>query len=145
MSDQSVTIQSHKFTIVSPFLAGHRLTAAEAEALNTLFAERIAKNFIEPVRRAIAKGGVDDTLRERIYAYSQTYKFRSKTSDPVEAEARAMARAALLARARAGQPGGVSDAEIDAELEREPNYRTRALSRAAAASVVLAEFFPGVS
>lgn len=99
MNTQSITIQSKQFTIPMPFSEGHQLNAAEAAAMNQLFAENIRNNFAGKMKAAEEKKEAVPGQAE-LDKYVQEYKFGARGAagpklDPVEAEARRLATAAI--------------------------------------------------
>lgn len=87
-----------EFPISQPYAAGHQLTDVEARVLNQVRAENIANNMRKIVRE---KG---EAAAEEVAAYDASYTFTvpstgtRRTVDPVEREARAIARDAIRTR-----------------------------------------------
>lgn len=120
-----VTISGETFEIKVPYSAGHTLTEAEASVLNQTFTENIRNNSAGRIKAAkeaaetngtpfsldtpIGGEGEDagKTLRQLIQEYADTYEFGVRTqrssepADPVEREARSIAREAITAQLRA--------------------------------------------
>lgn len=97
-------ILGEKFPISMPYSEGHTCTAAEAKALNQVRAENIGNNQRLAVKEAQTSGDARalDAVRDKIAEYDRTYIFTiaavgaaRKTLDPVEREARAIAKAVL--------------------------------------------------
>lgn len=159
MSTQMVKIQGEIYEIPAPYAEGHQLTAAEAAVLNQTFAENVRNNVASRIRKA-AEDGTPGLSAEDVEAYASTYTFESKgtrssgggrtAADPVEREARALAKTAIMAHLKAkGKklnalfPEKEARAEwlnarIDQLLEADESFRVSAkelvASRAAAVS-----------
>lgn len=95
-------ILGEKFPISMPYSEGHTCTAAEAKALNQVRAENIGNNQRLAVKEAQGDLAKMQEVRDRIAEYDRTYIFTiaavgaaRKTLDPVEREARAIAKAVL--------------------------------------------------
>jgi len=104
-----VTIQGDSFEITAPYAEGHTVTEAEAKALNQLRAENIRNNVASRIRKAEEKGeALDKTAL--VADYDSTYEFTlstasaggSRTLDPVEREARRIAREVIHAKIKEG-------------------------------------------
>lgn len=146
MNTQSVTIQGQQFTIPAPFLEGHVCKPNEAGALNQLFAENIRNNFAQKMKSAKDAGQAVPGQSE-LDAYAASYSFgvravKSKISDPVEREARALVWAALKARLVANgtklktlTEDAIEDLIVKA-LEKHPKFREQARAVVAARQAV---------
>ena len=90
LATQSITILGLRFNVPSPYSAGHVCTKGEARALN--------QKRLESIRNHLAVKAKDGALTQAdVDAYAASYVFgertaRRRTSDPVEAEARELAR-----------------------------------------------------
>jgi len=100
MNQQNVTIQGRQFVIPAPYAEGHSLDAAEAAAINQLYAENVRNNFASRIKKA-----EDDKTtppgQTELDGYCAEYKFGFRQPgapklDPVESEARKLARVAVL-------------------------------------------------
>jgi hypothetical protein len=97
-------ILGETFQISQPYAEGHTLTAAEAKALNQTRAENIGNNMRSLVKEAQDKGDTSE-LAAKVAEYDARYEFSMGTvggasrvvRDPVEREARAIARDILKA------------------------------------------------
>jgi hypothetical protein len=122
---RQVTIAGETFEIAAPYEEGHTLNAAEASVLNQTYLENIRNNVagkIKAAKEAAEKAGTafsldtpiggegedaGKTLRQVCNDYAKTYEFGFRATrnaepvDPVQREARAIAREALLAKLRA--------------------------------------------
>lgn len=120
------TIAGLEFNISQPFDEGHVCTAAEAKALNQTRSENIGNNMRKTIEEAIEardKGDSSkfDALVETVAKYDAEYVFTlanvggSRRLDPVEREARSIAREALKAHlAKTGRKIGTTpDGETD--------------------------------
>src|SRR5215472_4253233 len=77
-----IRIQQHSFQLSDPYQEGHRLTAAEAAALNTLRAENIRNNMSKVLRGLGSKalqGKALQDFTQRVELYDQQYKFFTRT------------------------------------------------------------------
>lgn len=113
------TIAGLEFTISQPYDEGHVCTAAEAKALNQTRSENIGNNMRKAVEAALeAQDKGDKSLINAIHAevakYDSEYAFTlanvgaSRRLDPVEREARSIAREALKAHlSKTGRKIGV--------------------------------------
>jgi len=94
-------IGDHLFTISQPYEEGHTLTAIEAKQLNQVRSENIGNNVRKGVQELLAAGNVAEA--EKLVADKDaTYQFTeasaggsTRTMDPVEKEARKLAREAI--------------------------------------------------
>lgn len=124
-----IRCQAYQFQISDPFQAGHSLSEAEAIALNGLRAENIRNNLASQVAKATANLpagtllGQDElqTLAELAAKYDSEYEFGPKRrytrQGPIEAEAKQIARARVVAAAR--QAGTtLSQDELIVQIER---------------------------
>jgi hypothetical protein len=133
---RQVTIAGETFEIKAPYEEGHTLNAAEASVLNQTYLENIRNNAAGKIKAAKEKaeeagavfsldvpvGGEGEdagkTLRQLINEYAESYEFgirvarNSEPADPVEREARAIAREAINAKLRAS---GVKRKDISDE------------------------------
>lgn len=97
-------IAGHEFTISQPYEAGHTLTEVEAKVLNQVRSENIANNMRKAVKDAEAAGTLDE-VRAKVAEYDAEYTFAMPSAggskrivDPVEREARKLAREAIRAQ-----------------------------------------------
>lgn len=110
MTQKSITIQGVEFTIATPYVAGHPITEAEAKALNQVRAENIRNNCAGLVKTAKGEGEevpaeAMEKLLADVAAYDAAYVFSlasvgggRKSVDPVESEARRLAKTAIAAK-----------------------------------------------
>lgn len=96
-----ITIQGKQFEVRSPYVPGmHELTEGEAHSLNQTRHENIRNNFAKKVKEW---NGTDD-LQALVSKYDEEYEFGVRgegagtSRDPVEVEARGLARAAIKAK-----------------------------------------------
>ena len=109
---REITIAGHQFTISQPYAPGHTINEAEARALNQTRAEAIRNNMAAKVKAAMAGEAKEgdptaDTIVQAVADYDAAYEFSIVTagagrrpSDPVEVEARRIARNILADFAR---------------------------------------------
>lgn len=153
-SMRSVTIGGATFELPAPYSEGHVLNAAEASVLNQTFLENVRNNAASKIKAAkevadkagtefsldtpIGGDGEDaaKTLRQTIADYAANYKFgvrvsrTSEPADPVQREARSIAREAINAKLKAT---GVKRKDVD-----DDTYEA-ALVRHAASEAIQAE------
>lgn len=105
MSDTMV-IQGHQFKIDSPYKAGHQITEIEAGVLNQTRKENIRNNFAKSVKEAENDKNEltpkkHEELQNKLDEYAAAYEFNlagGRAGDPIEREARILARAAITAQ-----------------------------------------------
>lgn len=122
---KTITIAGEKFEVTSPYTAGMPLDEAMARTLNQTRSENIGNNFRKQVEKAAQEGKLDD-VRRAIAEYDAQYTFAVPGSgtrvvrDPVEREARAIARTAIVAHlAKSGRKiKDVDEEKFEAELEK---------------------------
>ena len=131
MSDatKTITIQGLIAEVAAPYVEGHKVTEAEAAALNQTRAEAIRNNTARLVKAAIAEAEAEDaeglpeeivtSLLGQIAAYDSEYEFSMASvgggrtsSDPVEVEAKKIARQLINAQIKA-QGKKVSEVDKD--------------------------------
>jgi len=121
-AEKTITIQGLEFTVSQPYAEGHTITLAEARALNQVRAENIRNNQASVVRAAQTEGEPDEngkktfSISDEAYVevshavaeYDREYVFSlasvgggRKSSDPVEVEAKRIAKAAITAKLKA--------------------------------------------
>jgi plasmid stability protein len=123
-----IRLRHYSFTISEPYAAGHSLSPAEAQALNSLRAENIRNNVAKLVTDAVAvlpdgallPPDIVAQLQDRIAAYDTGYEFVLKHTSglkpgSIEAEARNIARDHLLIEARRAGTD-LSDSELAAQI-----------------------------
>ncbi len=122
---KSKIIAGHEFTISQPYDEGHTLTAVEAKVLNQVRSENIANNMRKAVKDAEAEGTLD-AVATKVAEYDAEYTFAMPSTgaarrvvDPVEREARKLARDAIRAQlAKDGRKIKDIDAEkLEAAIE----------------------------
>jgi hypothetical protein len=98
-----IRIKQHDFPLPTRYVGGHVCTAAEAAALQQIFAENVRNNVDSWVNKALTNSGrgvlsASDhgTLQERIWEYANEYKFRSiapkpRTPSPIDVAAEEIA------------------------------------------------------
>jgi hypothetical protein len=113
MSTKSLTIQGVEFTASTPYLEGHVVTDAEAKALNQVRLENLRNNFAARVKAV--KGEAEALTEEQLAAlaaefatYDSEYQFSlasvgggKRETDPVQAEAKRMAKALITTQLKA--------------------------------------------
>lgn len=111
---KTITIAGHQFEIATPYEAGHPLTEGEAKALNQVRSENIRNNMAKVVKEKGADAAED------VAKYDADYEFTlasvgagTRGMDPVEREARSIAREAIKA-ALAKKGEKIKDKDPDA-------------------------------
>jgi len=151
MSRQSVTIQGEIYEIPAPYAEGSVLTEIEAAVLNQTFAENIRNNVAARMKKR-AEANKPAFTAEEVESYATSYTFevklqrtaRSEPVDPVEREARGLAKAAVMdflqkkkrtfksvADTKEARAEWLNDM-IDKLLEAKPEYRENAKALVAA-------------
>ena len=102
---QTVTIQSESFTISAPYAEGHTLTVVEAKVLNQTRCENVCNNQRKLIKEAKEEGTFDlKAARKSVADYDAAYSFATggpavrRTLDPIQKEARAIARNLISAK-----------------------------------------------
>lgn len=92
------------FALTWPFAEGHTITAAEAKALNQVRSENIGNNLRKQIEEAVAAGKSETEIADLVAKYDSEYVFTlagvgggSRALDPIEREARAIAKEVLRA------------------------------------------------
>lgn len=96
------TIAGEQFSINQPYEAGHTLTEAEAKQLNQTRSENVGNNCRKKVQELVEAGDVAGA-QKFVKDYDKSYEFTLATVgagrlDPVEREARKLARDAIRAK-----------------------------------------------
>lgn len=101
---KSKVIAGESFQLSQPYAAGHTLTEAEAKTLNQVRSENIGNNLREKIKELIDAGKLDDA-KALVAEKDSTYEFTlasvgtgSRQLDPVEKEARALAKEIVKAK-----------------------------------------------
>jgi hypothetical protein len=100
---REITINGQELSIEVPYEEGHVLTAAEASQLNQVYCENLGNNFRSKVKEMLEGGSTLDDIQSALDAYAENYEFgvrrssggTKRTVDPIEKEARALAKKAL--------------------------------------------------
>jgi len=100
---KKISISGETFDVSEPYEEGHRISAVEAKVLNQTRAENIGNNFRAEVKKARENGQGLEELRDKLAEYDSQYTFSMGGSarqpvDPVEREARKIARDAIRAQ-----------------------------------------------
>lgn len=130
MATRTKIIDGEAFEVTAPYEAGHTLTEIEAKVLNQVRSENIGNNLRQQIKDAKEAGKTIDELRALVAAYDSEYVFTtpgagggSRSLDPVEREARAIARDYIKGKlAETGckltkAPEGYTDEEWKAKVE----------------------------
>lgn len=99
---KNIMIHGETFEVTTPYTEGQPLGAAEAKSLNQTRAENIANNFRKKVKDAQTNGTDLGAVRAEFAEYDGKYTFSMGgggaprvVMDPVEREARSIARNAI--------------------------------------------------
>lgn len=100
---KTISISGEKFEVSEPYAEGHLISAIEAKVLNQTRAENIGNNFRSEVKEALTNGHDLTEVRGKLAEYDGQYTFSMGGStrqpvDPVEREARKIARDAIKAQ-----------------------------------------------
>lgn len=120
---QKITIAGFSIVLPIRFAEGHVCNANEAKALQQTFAENVRNNMAKFVAKAKTDAGPDGlspevtaALHGKISDYATNYQFaarqRAEPVDPVEREARKLARQAYIDAVKAK---GIDPKTIDAD------------------------------
>lgn len=103
---KQITIQGISVSVSQPYAEGHKITDAEAKALNQVRAENIANNLRKTAKDLLAEHNEDKAIvqpmfQDKVTEYDGKYEFtlasvgggRAASLSPVEKEARSIARA----------------------------------------------------
>lgn len=93
---KEVTIAGKPFTVSLPYLAGHVLNEAEAKTLNQVRTENIRNNMASKVKDGTA-GEAEVAAYDAAYSFALQVGGTRKTTDPLEKECLALARANVTA------------------------------------------------
>ena len=104
--NKKLTIAGEAFEVTTPYAPGHVINEAEARSLNQTRAENIGNNCREEVKKALGEGKSVAEIQAVITEYDARYNFSMGGStrepvDPLEREARSLARAAISEALRA--------------------------------------------
>ncbi len=100
---KTITIAGEQFEVSLPFAEGHVCTAAEAKSLNQTRSENIRNNMAKQVKEAKESGDLNGVTK-KVAEYDASYEFTlasvggGRKMDPVEKEARVLAREAIKAK-----------------------------------------------
>lgn len=122
-SSQKITISGFSIALPIRFVEGHVCSANEAKALQQTFTENVRNNMAKLVAKAKADAGPDGLspeataeLHGKITDYAISYQFaarqRAEPVDPIEREARKLARQAYV---DALKGKGIDPKTIDAD------------------------------
>lgn len=136
MQTQTITIQGSQFNVPAPFSEGYTLNAAEASAMNQLFAENVRNNFAGKMKKAEEKKETVPGQAE-LDKYCEEYKFGNRAPgqpklDPVTSEAYKLAtkaiEAALTKKAvkKKDLPEGQFAALVKEAVETKPHFKAQA-------------------
>ena len=117
---KAIRINGVEVQISQPYAEGHKITEAEAKALNQTYAEAIGNNMRKKIKDMLAVDGatvesVAADVQEAVTAYDASYEFSMATVgassaklDPLEKEARAVAKDVLMGKLK--EQGGTQKA-----------------------------------
>ena len=143
---KTIVIQGVSVEVAQPYTEGHAITAAEAKALNQVRAENIRNNMASKVKEI--KGEAEELSQDQlsaigaaVSAYDAEYVFSmasagggGRTTDPLEAEAKAIAKQLVSNAVRAkglklkDYPKEAFDAKV-AEVMELPDVQAAAKER----------------
>jgi hypothetical protein len=96
-------IAGESFQLSQPYAAGHTLTEAEAKTLNQVRSENIGNNLRDKIKELIEAGKLADAQalvaeRDASYEFTLAQVGASRVLDPVEKEARSLAKEIVKAK-----------------------------------------------
>lgn len=108
---KQMTVQGVTVEVSQPYAEGHKITEAEAKALNQVRAENIGNNLRKQIKEMLEKAGGDAEAVQKdaqaaVSEYDKTYEFTmasvggggSARLDPLTKECRAIARNFITAK-----------------------------------------------
>jgi hypothetical protein len=100
---KSKVINGLAFEISQPYAAGHTLNEAEAKVLNQVRSENIGNNLRDKIKELMDKGDTDGAkalvaAKDAEYVFTLANVGASQKLDPVEREARAIAKEIIKAK-----------------------------------------------
>jgi hypothetical protein len=103
---KTIVIQGESFDISTPYAEGHALTEIEAKVLNQVRCENVRNNQAKAIKEAKEAGTFDlATAQSAVAEYDSAYEFSAgrvggstRTMDPIEREAKKIAREAIKAQ-----------------------------------------------
>jgi len=98
----SIEIAGLSFEVADRYSEGHEINENEARALNQTLRENLRNNFRKTAKEEQEKGTSEAEIRKMFEEYAEGYEFSGKRQtraprDPVEAEARKIARKVVKA------------------------------------------------
>lgn len=102
----TINMHGFNFELDDPYTEGHQCTAAEAAELNKNRRTNIRNNWSPRVERATRRpgGGITAELQTKLTEYAAAYSFGQKPTpavvDPVQHEARRLARSKVITKLR---------------------------------------------
>lgn len=122
---KNILIDGESFEIQTPYVPGHAITEVEARVLNQTRAENIGNNFRKAVKEAKEKGESLDAVRAALAQYDAEYNFTSggvarTPIDPLEREARAIAKEAIKSKlaAEGRKLKDIDEAKLEAAIDK---------------------------
>ena len=145
------------FRLTPRYSEGHRLDAAEANALNLVMYENIGRNFRARVEKAQEEAGVDglpaevhSDLQSEFSTYFSSYRFglgSSAAIDPIERLARKLAKEAIMAalRKQGKEPKSTDwlEDQISRNLDNNSRFMDTARQRIAEQNIAANEVLAG--
>lgn len=105
---KDIIIQGETFPISVPYAEGHPLTAVEARVLNQTYCENIRNNMAGAIKKAKEEDKYDaKAMAKTVADYDAAYTFATgggavrRTIDPIEKEARSIARNLITSQLKA--------------------------------------------
>jgi hypothetical protein len=106
VATKEITVQGFNVTVAAPYTEGHTITEAEAKALNQVRAENIRNNCASKIKKeaeTLEGPALEKFALDLVAEYDAGYEFTlasvgggsSARLDPIEKEARAVAKAVI--------------------------------------------------
>lgn len=148
-----ITIAGEQFEVRQPYAAGQPMDEAIAKSCNQTHAENVRNNTAKAVKKLLDEGKKTEAVK-LVTDYDADYSFSTPGTrvvrDPVEKEARALAKTAILAdQAKKGKKAkDIDPAKLEAAIDQvsqNPEIQRLAKTRVAQKQKLGAALLEGVS
>ena len=126
MAKRTISVHGVKFEINAPYAEGYTLAAREALALNQVRAENVANNCRKSIKEMVEEEKPVSEIQALVAKYDTDYSLATaatgggRTMDPVEREARAIAKLRIKEHlvAKGRKVSDIEKEKFNAEVER---------------------------